>query len=198
MVPDHVGKIFNRDPVILPVLVEDAAGAVGVLAGGLGIGGGDVVALEQGLLAALFPADARGLLEGLAVLIELVAAIEIALELGDVALLAVVTAGFVENLHEDRQQRVDLGLADDIGFLVDVEQDALRRHPGRLLEGAAQHLVVVALFQERLERGETVEFAVFQHQGEHFQQVRLARAEKPRQPDAVGALIVVVGVQELL
>ena len=55
-------------------------------------------------------------------------AVQIALKLGNVPLFAVVAAHFVEDFNEHGQKRIDLGFADDIGFLVDVEQNALRRN----------------------------------------------------------------------
>ena len=64
------------------------------------------------------------------------------------ALLAVIPAHFVKNLDEHGQEGVDLGLADDVRFLVDVEQNAFRGDGDRPLEIAAQDLVVATLGQK--------------------------------------------------
>ena len=92
--------------------------------GHLGIGLGDVFAFQQGLFAALSQSLPGDWLIALLERCVQPALVEVALELGDVALLAVVAAHLVEDLDEHGQQRIDLGLADDVRFLVDVEQDA--------------------------------------------------------------------------
>jgi hypothetical protein len=51
--------------------------------------------------------------------------VEIALESGDVALITVVAAALVKDLHEHLQQCVALVLADQRSLLIDVEQQAL-------------------------------------------------------------------------
>ena len=54
------------------------------------------------------------------------------------------------------------------------------------------------LGQEEVERRAAVDHAVLQQQGQHLQQVRFARAEEAGDPDAIGALVVVVGVEKVL
>ena len=83
-----------------------------------------------------------GLLKGF----ELLPAIEIPFELCDVPLLAEVAAHLVEDLDEHRQQGIDLVFADDVGLLVDVEQDALRWDGNGLFQGRAQQLIVSGNF----------------------------------------------------
>ena len=124
-------------------------------------------------------------------------AVQIALKLGDVSLLAVVAAHLVEDFDEDGQQRIDLRLADDIGFLIDVEEDALRRDGHRPLQIAAQDLIVAAFGQEQVERGGSIDMPVFQQERQHLQQVRFTRAEEAGNPDAIGACIVVIGGQKV-
>ncbi|MNV83116.1 hypothetical protein D3C71_1768970 [compost metagenome] len=71
------------------------------------------------------------------------ATVQVALKLGNIALLAVITTHLIEDFDEHREQGVDLGLADDVGLLVDVEQDAFRGNGDSFLELGAQQLVVV-------------------------------------------------------
>ena len=44
----------------------------------------------------------------------------------------------------------------------------------------------------------TIYHTVFQQKGKHFQQVRLAGAEKSGDPDSVGTVVVVIGIKELI
>ena len=193
---DLGGEVFDRDVILAAVLVENAGGLGLGAAGDLGVGLGDVLALQQGLLPALLPGAAGDALVGRLKGDVEPTAVEIALELGDVALLAVVAGELVEDLDEDRQQGVDLRLADHIGLLVDVEQDALRRDGNGALEVAAQDLVVLTLGQEQLQRRSALDDAVLQQQGDHLQQVRLARAKEAGDPNAVSAGVMQVGVDK--
>lgn len=99
------------------------------------------------------------------------AGVKVALKLRDMPLLTVVTAHFVEHFDEHREQGVDLPLADDIGLLIDIEQDALRGNRDRALEIAAQDLVVATLWKKKIQGRRSADFAVFQQQREHLQQV---------------------------
>ena len=71
----------------------------------------------------------------------LAAVVEVALEPGDVSLVAVVAAALVEDLDEHLEQGVGLVLADQRGLLVDVEQQALGRDAVGLVEQAGQERV---------------------------------------------------------
>src|SRR3989338_5251661 len=113
-------------------------------------------------------------------------------------LLAEIAAHLVEYLLEHRQQRIDIGFRDDVGLLVDVEQDRLRRDRHRLAQGAGQHRFVLQLFSEEVERLHAIDLAVLQEEGQHLQKVGFARAEEARDPDAVGGAVIVVGLKELL
>ena len=99
------------------------------------------------------------------------AAIEVALELGDVPLPAVIAAHLVEDFDEDGEERVILGLADNVRFLIDVEQNAFRRNGDDPLEIAAEHLVVAALGQEQIESRCSVHPSVFEQESEYLQQM---------------------------
>ena len=119
------GKVLDADPIVGAILVEDALGTLLWRAGRPSIGGGNVVRLQQRLLPASLPGQARHLAENPFELVVLTATVQIALKLGDVSLFAIVAAHLVKDFHKHRQQGVDLGLADHVRLLVDVEEDAL-------------------------------------------------------------------------
>jgi hypothetical protein len=52
--------------------------------------------------------------------------------------------------------------------------------------------------QEEVECRVPVDRTVFQQQGQHLEQVRLAGAEEAGDPDAVGTVVVVVGIQKVI
>ena len=85
-----------------------------------------------------------------------VALVEVSFEAGDVAELAIVAAHLVEDFDEDREKCVHLGLADHIGFLIDVEEDASRRDAHRFGQFSLENRVVAALGQEEIQRFDTV------------------------------------------
>ena len=64
--------------------------------------------------------------------------VKMTLEARDVALLTVVPAVFVEYFNEDGQESVGVLLANHIGFLVDIEQDALRGDRDGLIDKPGQ------------------------------------------------------------
>ena len=195
---DLVAEVFNGDAVLAAVLVQNAFGESWVFARDFRVGAGDVAAFKQGLFAPALPGFAGQALVGVFEGRELVAAVQVAFKLGDVALLAKVAAHLVEDFDEHRQQGIDLVLADDVGLLVDVEQDTLGRDGDGLFQRGAQQFIVSGnLGQEDLQSIHITNAAVFQHQGQHFEQVRFAGAEEARQPHAVGTVVVVVGVQEV-
>ena len=127
----EVGEVLDRDGVGLLVLGDDAG--VG-LAVDLGERLVDVVTFEGGLLAALRPVDARVLLEGGLEGVVLAALVEVLLEAGDGPVVAEVATALVEDLDEDLEQGVRLVLGDQCRLLVDVEEQALGRDGGRLLQ----------------------------------------------------------------
>ena len=119
-------KVLDGDGVLATVFIEYPHGGGLITACCLGIGFGNVFRIEQGLFAALLPCSScYGFIGRFELLIE-ATTVEVALELGDVSLFAVVTAHLVKDLDEDSEERINLGLADDVGFLVDVEQNAFR------------------------------------------------------------------------
>src|SRR3546814_8556452 len=103
----------------------------------------DLAGFKQGLFPAAFPRLVGQGLVGRLERLELTTPVQVALELRDIALLAVVAAGFVEHLDEYRQQRIDLGLADDVGLLVNVEQNAFGWNGDGLLQLGAQQFIVL-------------------------------------------------------
>ena len=150
------------------------------------------MAFERGLLASLRPVDAGVLLEGGLEGVVLAALVEVLLEAGDGAVVAEVAAALVEDLDEDLEQRVCLVLGDQRGLLVDVEEQALGRDGGGLLQRCDEHRVI-GLAQEavaHLVAREGLAFDVAEEVGEHLQQVRLTGAEEARDPHAVGVRVV--------
>ncbi|MDX5278315.1 hypothetical protein ITH39_24900 [Salmonella enterica subsp. enterica serovar Weltevreden] len=66
--------------------------------------------------------------------LQLVSTVQVSLELGDVPLLAKIAAHLVEDFHKHRKQSVDLSFADNVGLLVDIEQNAFGRDRHGLFE----------------------------------------------------------------
>ena len=135
--------------------------------------------------------------------LELAALVEVVLELGHVALVAVVALQLVEHLHEHLEDRCLVGAADAIELLVDVEQQAAGRNRSGLLEVGAQDLVLY--FGQQDLHWPQAQFTVvggadaplaIEQQRQHLEQVRLARAEEARDPDAIGGGVVQVGIRE--
>ena len=89
-------------------------------------------------------------------------------------LLAIVAAHFVEDFLEHRKQRVDLPLRDDVGLLVDIEQDALRRDRDGLAQVGREDLIVGAFLLEKLIGRASTDVPVLQKERQHFQQMRFA------------------------
>ena len=160
----------------------------------LGEGAVDARPLQGALLASLGPRDAGDALEGLLERLVLAAVVEVALEAGDVALVAVVAPALVEDLDEHLEQGVGLVLGDQGGLLVDVEQQALGRDAVGLVEQAGQERVgglgaeAVGDVLARV----VLAFDVAEQVGKHLEHVRLTGAEEAGDPDAVG--VGVVGV----
>ena len=116
--------------------------------------------------------------------------------MGNVPLLAVIAAHFVKNLDKYCQQRVYLGFADDIGFLVDVKENTFGGYPGSALEIATQNLIIPTLWQEQVQRRGAVDLPVFEKQCQHLEQMRLTGSEKTRHPDPIRPFVVVVSVKK--
>ncbi|MNV39376.1 hypothetical protein D3C71_1309530 [compost metagenome] len=168
------GKIFDGDTVLAAVFIEYPHGRCLVTTGCLGIGFGNVFRFKQGLLAALLPCSARcGFIGRLELFIE-ATTVEVALKLGDVPLFAVVPAHLVKDLDEDSEERIELSLADDVRFLVNVEQNAFRRDGDRSFEIAAQDFIVATLGQEQVKSRGPVDLPVFEQERQHLQQVGFA------------------------
>ena len=132
------------------------------------VGNGNIFALKQGLFTSVFPGQAGNLPVFFLELPIETTAVEIALELGNVSLLAIVAAMFIKDLDEDRQQGVNLGFADHVGFLVNIEQDAPGGNGGRPFQITTQDLVAAALGQKKIKRRGLVDQVVFEHQGKDF------------------------------
>ena len=98
---------------------------LGIGAAGFGIGFGDIGGFKQGLLAATHPVFFANALVSVFEGLQLTTAVQLAFKLGNVRHFAKVATHFIEDLDKNRQQRVNLGLADDVGLLVDIEQNAL-------------------------------------------------------------------------
>ena len=130
-----IGEILNREVIVGTELIEHV---LKLLSGDRIIGGVDMLGDARGARAAPFPCFTRCCFEGGLEAIELTLVVEFALELGNVGLLAVVAAEFVKNLNKDREQGIRLCLADDIGFLVDIEQNTLRGNGDGLFDVGAE------------------------------------------------------------
>ena len=197
---DLVGEVLDGDGVLVAVLGEDVGRRALALTADFGVGLGDVGLFEDALLAALGPVTAGDALVGLLERLVLAAVVEVALEAGDVALVAVVAAALVEDLDEHLQQGVGLVLGDERRLLVDVEQQALGRDALGLRQQGGQE-GASGLGAEALRDLGTIELLaldVAEQVGEHLQQVRLTGAEEAGDPHAVGVGVVRVRLQKQL
>ena len=194
---DLVGEVLDGDGVGRLVLLDDAVGGLAI---DLGEGAVDARAFERALLAALGPRDAGDPLEGFLERVVLTAGVEVTLEACDVALVAVVAAALVEDLHEHLEQGVGLVLGDERGLLVDVEQQALGRDALRLGEQGRQEGPTGLGAEALRDLGpvEVLPLDVTEQVGKHLQQVRLTGAEEARDPDAVGVGVVGVRLEQKL
>src|SRR5690606_36213969 len=122
-----IGKVLDRYVPGFAVFAEDPLGLSGIPPCYLGISLRDIAAFQQGLLASNLPAAACNGLVGRLKILVLATAVQIALELCDVPLFAVIDAHLVEDFDKNSQQGIDLRLADDVSLLVNIEQDAARR-----------------------------------------------------------------------
>ena len=102
------------------------------------------------------------------------------LELGHIALVAVIALQLVEHLHEHLEDRCLVGAADAIELLIDVEQQAARWDRSCLLQVGTEDFVL-HLRQQDLNRPFALLARLFgrdalvaiQHQRKHLQKVRL-------------------------
>src|SRR5680860_1605534 len=156
------GKILDGNTVLAAVLIKYPHSRCLVTTRCLSISFGDVLGLQQSLLPAFLPGSARRrLISGIELFVE-PTAVEVTLELSDVPLFAVVAAHLVKDLNENSQKRVDLGFADDVRFLVNVEQNAFRRDADRSFEITAQNFVVATLREKQVKSCGAVDLPVFQ------------------------------------
>ena len=103
-------------------------------------------------VAGFFPRPAFGLsAEGLFEAAEKSACVEVSLQFGNITLLGIEAAQFVEDLHKDGEERVHLIFSDEVGFLVDVETDRARGDLYGLLQvGLEESVVRVKLCQKKI------------------------------------------------
>ena len=128
-----------------------------------------------------------------------VRAVQVALELGDVALLAIVAAHLVEDFDKHREQGVDLRLADHVGFLVDVEQNALGRDVTLPFAGLPAAMAFVAALGQKVVQARCPStIRGFPATVPASSAGGLSGAEEAGDPDAVGALVIVVGSKKVL
>ena len=165
---DLLGKVFNGQPIILTVGIHD------VRLGGsrdFAIGLIDLLRHSCDSLAAPFPGISGGCLERFAELLQMSVFIQTAFKICDPGLLAVITTMLVEHFDKHGDKSVDLLLGDHIGFLVDVEQNALTLDRDGLFQQTAKDGVFcqVALFEELGHDVAAVDRSLFQQQGEHLQ-----------------------------
>ncbi len=125
------GKGFGGDLVLLLVAKDELIGLLQRDALHLVDGFPDKMTLQQDFLPALLPGFACQLGKGALKSLKLPIQVQVPLQLGDVSLPAVVALHLVEDLDKHRQDGVGGLLDAAVGFLVDVEQDAL----GRVSEG---------------------------------------------------------------
>ena len=140
---DPTSEALDRKAVAVLGVINHLDGVVFAAAELLGIGPGEAAFCHRGQRIAVdLPAAAVHPLVGLLERLELAALVEVVLELGHIALVAVVALQLVEHLHEHLQDRGLVGAADAIELLIDVEQQAARRDRRRLLEVGADDLVL--------------------------------------------------------
>jgi hypothetical protein len=125
--------------------------------------------------------------------------IQLPFEMGNVGLFPIVAAFLVKHLNENGKQSIDIFFADYIGFLIDVEKNALGRNRDCLGDFCREKLVLfLALILKDPANIEPVKRTPSEQQGDHFQKVRLPGTEEPGDPDAVGILIIDVRIQKIV
>lgn len=110
--------------------------------------------------------------------------------------LAVVAAGLVKDLLEHREQCIDIRFGNNVGLLVDVEEDRFGRHRHRLAHRTQEHWLTGQLFFKNIKSPCAIHFPIFHQKGQHLQQVRFTRAKEARNPDPIGGVVIVVSIQE--
>ena len=86
-------------------------------------------------------------------------------------LFSVIAAHFVKNFDKHGQQGIHLCFADNIGFLVDIKENAFGGDGNRLSQRTTEHSVIAAFRQKQIEGGRAAKITVFHQQGQHFQKV---------------------------
>jgi len=117
-------------------------------------------------------------------LLQLASAFEVTFQVGDVRVVAAVTLHFVQDLEEDREDRVAPGAV--VGLAINVEEDDIGVRGDGAFDVAEEHGVFDLAFEEfnRLPALAVVSVrAVPQQVREDFDEVRFAGAEETRDPD---------------
>ena len=161
----HIGKILNRDFRILAILAENI---LHLIAGDLRKSRCNVLAFHQRLLTSTLPRLARRLRERCLKGIELTAAIQITLELGDMWKLAIVATHLVKDLLEDGQKSINIRLRDYICLLVDIKQYRPGRNRYRLAQGPCQHRIICKLALKDFDGVLSFDFVILQQKSEHL------------------------------
>ena len=196
VVADLVGEGLERD--VLPVGVRHPALRLGAahharLLEGLH----EVVGEEVVLGAGVKPGLAVDVLEGGAEVRREALLVYEALEAGQAQVLAVEAQVVVEDAGEGALEHTRVLGAH--GLVVHVEEDGLGGHQGAAAGAGGGHLVG-ELAVEVVDGGAPLHDLIGEQIGEHLEEVRLARAEEARDPDAdlVGGNVEggVVGVEE--
>lgn len=197
VLPGHSRKILDRDAVVLADLPHYTQrlrlGHTEVL----GIRPRECrLARRRQCLAVLLPFAAVHPQIGLLERRELAAHVEVVLEAGNVSLLPEIAATLVQHLHEHLEDRGRVVTADPVELLIDVEEDAFRRHAGALRQVGSHDLILDLGQQDVSGARSTRERRALEQQREHLQQMRLAGAEEPRDPDSIGGQLVQVAIGE--
>ena len=83
-----------------------------------------MISFEQRLFPPCLPVNPGYQAENLFEFLVNPAFVQLSLELSDIPLLAIITTHLIKHFDKYSQEGVYLGFADNIRFLVDVEQDA--------------------------------------------------------------------------
>ena len=195
---DLVGEVLDRHRVVVLIRLKDAARDVQTRDPCIRLIDLLPDRGESEAGAALEPLPARHRSERFLEGVELTFVVELTLEPCDVPLVAVVSAGLVEDLHEHPQQGIGLVFADQGGLLVDVEQQALRRDAVGLVEQRGQEGVGCLGAEALQDAGKVVALHSAEKVREHLQQVRLTGTEETRNPHAIRIGVVRVRLKQLL
>ena len=192
---DLFGEILDRKLVVRTELVDDSrfTGASDLVECRVNAGGH-----ANDLFAAPMPCLAFVILKSRFEIGEKIVLVEFAFELSYIGKLTVVAAMFIKDFHEHGQQCVHVFLADDVGFLVDIKQNAFGWNRNCFLQRSNKDLVVFAFLFKRTVDGDAFDIAIFQQHRHHLQQVRFARTKEAGNPDAICIGVVIVRIKKLL